>query len=90
VDECKPLHDGARGVGARRHRSAPRRSAAAVAAGAYTRITFQLNVSAFPGIVGAFRGYMGSVYEVTGGVRGCFGCVYVSETAQVELRSGRV
>jgi hypothetical protein len=27
---------------------------------------------------------------VPGGARVCFGCVIVSETAQVELRSGRV
>jgi hypothetical protein len=52
--------------------------------------TFQLNVSASYGIGGAFRGYFGGVYEVSGGVRGCLGCAFVSETAQVELRSGRV
>jgi len=30
------------------------------------------------------------VYEVSRGVRGCLGCIVVSELAQVELRSGRV
>jgi len=36
--------------------------------------TFQLNVRTFYGIGGAFRGYLGGVYEVSGvsgGVRGC-------------------
>jgi len=51
--------------------------------------TFQLNVSAFCGIGGAFRGCLGLGFEVEGvlgGVR-----VYIaSETAQVELKSGRV
>jgi len=40
--------------------------------------SFQLNVSAFCGIGGAFRGYLWGVYEVSGGVRGCLGCVLVS------------
>jgi len=45
---------------------------------------FQLNVSAFYVRGGAFRGYLGAVYEVSSwGVRGCLGCVFVSETAQV-------
>jgi len=40
--------------------------------------TFRLNVSAFCGIGGASRGYVGGVYEVLGGVEGCLGCVVVS------------
>ena len=52
--------------------------------------TFQLKVSAFYGIRGAIRGYSWGDYEVLGSFRGCKGCVFVSETAQVELRSGRV
>jgi len=48
--------------------------------------TFQLNISAFHGIGGAFWGYLGGVYDVPGVLRGGF----VSQTAQVELKSGRV
>ena len=51
---------------------------------------FQLNVSAFCGIGSAFRDCLGGVSGVSGGIRGCLRCVFVSETAQVELRSGRV
>jgi len=55
--------------------------------------TFQLNSSAFcrtgvhPGIV------QGLFYEVSGGIKehqGVFTVYFVSETAQVELRSGRL
>jgi len=35
-------------------------------------------------------GGSGVFYEMAWGVRGWLGCVFVSETAQVELRSGRV
>jgi hypothetical protein len=52
--------------------------------------TFQLNLSAFCGIGGAWRGYLRGVHEVLGGIMECLGCAFVSETAQVELRSGRV
>jgi hypothetical protein len=52
--------------------------------------TFQLNVSAFYGIGGASRDCLGAVYGVLWGMRGCAVCVFVSETAQVELKTGRV
>jgi len=42
---------------------------------------------------GAFRDCLGGVWEVLGGVeehQGVFRVYFVSETAQVELRSGRV
>ena len=52
--------------------------------------TFQLNVSAFCGIGGAFRGSFRGCSGVLGGMRGCAGWVFLSETAQVELKSGRV
>jgi hypothetical protein len=48
--------------------------------------TFQLNLSAFCGIRGARRGCVARVK----GCLGCVGCFLVSDTAQVELRSGRV
>jgi len=40
--------------------------------------TFHLNVSAFHGIWGAFRGCLRGVYQVSGGVRVRKGCVLVS------------
>ena len=55
--------------------------------------TSQLNLSAFYGIGGAYRGYVARVVGVLGGCRGCLGCVgcfCVSDTAQVELKSERV
>ena len=51
--------------------------------------TFQLNLSAFHGIGGAHRGCVARVQGVFGGL-GCVGGFCVSDTAQVELRSGRV
>jgi len=57
--------------------------------------TFRLNVNAFCGIGGAcggrllrgcLRGCLGSV----GGYHGVFGVYFVSEMAQVELKSGRL
>jgi hypothetical protein len=42
---------------------------------------------------GALRGWLVGVYEVSGGIKenqGVFRVHYVSEMAQVELRSGRV
>jgi len=48
--------------------------------------TFRLNVSAFDGIGGAFRGCLGGVK----GHYGVFRVYFVSETAQVELKSGGV
>jgi hypothetical protein len=55
--------------------------------------TFWLNLSAFCGIGGVCRGCLGDVYEVLRGLRGdqgVFRVYFVSETAQVELKSGRV
>jgi hypothetical protein len=48
--------------------------------------TVQLNLSALYGIGGARRGLRS---PCCGGVRRCVGCFLVSETAQVEVRSGR-
>ena len=45
--------------------------AAVVAAGAYIRPLFSSTSAFFYGIVGAFKGYSGGVYEVLEGVRGC-------------------
>ena len=51
--------------------------------------TFQLNLSALYGIRAALsRGCVARVEGVLGGV-GCVGCFLVTDTAQVELRSGR-
>ena len=52
--------------------------------------TFRLNVSALCGIGGAFGKCVGGVQGVLGGSYGVFGVCLVSETAQVELESGRV
>jgi hypothetical protein len=52
--------------------------------------TFQLNVSTFCGIKVAFGGCSGGVRVVLGGNRGWPGSVFVSEAAQVKLKSGRV
>ena len=52
--------------------------------------TFQLNLSAFHVIGGAFRGYLEGAKGVLGGSRGCLGVILVLVTAQVELRSGHV
>ena len=41
--------------------------------------TFRLNVSAFCGIGGAFKGCLGGVQEVLGGIRGCSGCILCQE-----------
>ena len=51
---------------------------------------YRLNRSAFCGIGGALRGCLGGVWEVSGGIWGCFRVYFVSETAEVELKSGRV
>jgi len=63
---------------------------AVVVGGCLHSSNFQLNVSALYGTGGAFREHSGGAYGVSGGVRGSLGCVFVSETAQVELRSGRM
>ena len=77
MDECKPL------IAGRMYINLPyAREVGLVGKGLHS-FTFQLNVSTFCGIGGAFRGRLGVF-------RGCLGCVAVSETAQVELRSGRV
>ena len=101
MDECKPLPVGGRGA----PRSAGR--------GLHSS-TSRLNLSAFCGIGGAFRGCLG-VIQVEA-FRGCLGVIYtsggtgyvmgytsggrgykgmfrvrfMSETVQVELKSGRV
>ena len=50
--------------------------------------TFRLNVSAICGIGGAFGCCLGCLRGV-GGYLGFFRVCFVSETAQIELRSGR-
>jgi len=74
-----------------------RRPAAGGAAQVDTRglhsSTFQLNLSALYGIGDARRGCVARVKGVLGDAGGCIGCVgcfLVPNTAQVELRSGRV
>jgi hypothetical protein len=52
--------------------------------------TFQLNVSAFCGTGSASKDCLGAVSGVSGGITECAGCVFVSETAQVKLKSGRL
>jgi len=52
--------------------------------------TIRLNVSALCGIGGARRGCLGGVYRGCQGYSGVSGVYFVSETAQVELKSGRV
>jgi len=54
--------------------------------------TSQLNVSAFCRIGGAFSSFLGGVFRRSFGVFGYggFRVYFVSETAKVELRSGRV
>ena len=55
--------------------------------------TLRLNVSAFCGTGCTSRGCLGGVWELSGGLRayyGVFRVCFVSETAQVELKSGRV
>jgi hypothetical protein len=60
-------------------------------AGAYLHSsTSQLHLSALSGIGGAHRDCAAQVEGVVGGVSGCAGCAFVTETAHVELRSGRV
>ena len=80
-----------RAVSGRPH---PHLAAAVSPAQPYNRglhtFTFQLNVSAFYGIGGLFGGCLWGVSGVLAGIRGWSGCVFVSETAQVELKSGRV
>ena len=41
--------------------------------------TFRLNISAFCGIGGAFRGCLEGVEEVLRGIRGCSGCILGQE-----------
>jgi len=51
--------------------------------------TFQLNLGTLNGIAGARRGCVSRMKGVIGGV-GCAGCFLATDTAQVEVRSGRV
>jgi len=53
-------------------------------------LTSQLNFSALYGVGGARRGCAAHFKGALGGVYGCVGCLCVSDTAQVELKSGRV
>jgi len=55
-----------------------------------TLVHFQLNLSAVYGIGGACRGCAARVNRGVRWCLGCAGCFIVSDTAQVELRSGRV
>jgi len=52
--------------------------------------TFQPNLSALHCIGGTRRGCVARVKGVSGGVSGVSGCFLVTDTAHVELRSGRV
>jgi hypothetical protein len=52
--------------------------------------TFRHNLSAASGIGDAPRGCSGVVQGLTKGIRGCSGCVFVSTSAQAELKSERV
>jgi len=52
--------------------------------------TFRLNLSAFCAIGGAFRGSLVGGYRVLAGCKGVSRVQFVSETAKVEPRSGRV
>ena len=83
VDECKPLEPGA-GAGAAdpidgevvtpAAAAAAEKEARARGRGVHSS-TFQLNVSAFYGTGGAFRGCVGGVGEVLGGKRSYTGCI---------------
>ena len=67
MDECKPLDAGAAKQPAQVH--------VLVAGRGLHSLTSQLNLSAFCGTWGAFRGCVGGVEEVSGGIRGCLGCI---------------
>ena len=69
------------------HASCP--SLSCLMSGALHSSTSQLNHSAFGGIRGAFRGCLGGVRGYQG-FQGVCGVYFVTETVQVELRSGRV
>jgi len=47
--------------------------------------TLRLNASAFCGIGGTFRGCLGSVYDVRGGIRGFSGCILYQERLRLSL-----
>ena len=84
------LIGGGRGAAAMGQRSRPRaqhcarRTSRPLAAGKQSgrglhSSTFQLNLSAFGGIGGAYWGCLGVVCEVLGGIRGCLGCILCQE-----------
>jgi hypothetical protein len=81
MDKCKPLDSGR----ARRLRRVARFPRWRGGRGLHSS-TFRLNVSALCGIGGALGGCVGGVY----GVLGVPTVSFLSETAQVELNSGRV
>jgi hypothetical protein len=84
VDECKPLP--VRGLPA--VRGLPIAAPPPGNRGLHSS-TSQLNVSAFRGIGGAFRGYVEGDEGFLGGIRGVWGIIFVFEKAQFKLRSGR-
>ena len=87
MDECKALGGGVRVRGVQGGDGGPRvRGERRGAGGGLHSFTSQLNLSVFYGIGGARRGCVARVK----GVLGCVGCLRVSDTAQVELKSERV
>ena len=64
-------------------------SRAPLARGLHSSVS-QLNLSASYGIGGARRGCVARVQGVFGGAYGVLGTFFVSESAQVELKSGRM
>jgi hypothetical protein len=55
-----------------------------------TLVHFSAQLKRFLWDRGAFRGRSGGALEVSEGMKGYLGCIFVSETAQVELKRGRV
>ena len=70
MDECKPLNSGGM-VGVT---LLPVETVEVEPRGLHS-FTFQLNVSAFCGIKGSFRGSSGGGLKVLGGIMGCVGCI---------------
>jgi len=93
VDECKPLAHGREETKEEEERG---HGAAVQAGGEEGRglhsSTFQLKVSTFCGILGIYGGIQEVCLGVLRGMRGwgVFRLYFVSEPAQVELKSGRL